>query len=160
VGAGENGELGGGCHAARHRRPHPVCWFVACEEIGSVGQEGGRDAVWRGGQCAEMEGESEGGRRGGGWYGVMLGIFRVRSPGLYLSASRLECRADELKECWEVGGERWKQGQSQGGALEKESRATEFVRVYVDSYNAMLEEFVMRSPRQYLWAHDRWRVKR
>ena len=37
VGAGERGELGVGCHAALHRRPHPVCWSVACEEIGSVG---------------------------------------------------------------------------------------------------------------------------
>ena len=73
VGAGERRELGGGCHAALHRRPHPVCWFVACEEIGSVGQEGGRDAVWRGGQSAEMEGERKGGRRGEagtGYWGV------------------------------------------------------------------------------------------
>ena len=161
MGAGERGELWGGCHV-RNRRPPPVCWFVACEEIGNVGQDTGRDAVWKEVQSAEMKGEREWGRRGGGWCGdrgVLWGIFRVRSPRLYLSAYRLGCRADGLGEGWEVGGERCKQGETEGGAFEKESRAREFVKVYVDSYNAMMEEFVMRSPRQYLWAHDRWRVK-
>jgi hypothetical protein len=52
----------------------------------------------------------------------MWGIFRVKSPRLYLSASRLGCGADGLRECWEVGGERWKQGESQGGALPRQRK--------------------------------------
>ena len=63
----------------------------------------------------------------------MWGTFRVRNTRLYISASRLESGGDGMRDGWEVRGERWKQEASQGGAVEKQTRASEFVRVYVNA---------------------------